>query len=183
MGRNRALSYLCYPFLIFDGMDSYMWMFYAFLSALTAALVAIFAKAGLNKIDPTLATTLRSIIMALFLVTFTIISGKYSSLKHTPISPTEWLLLTCAGIAGALSWLFYFVAIQNGNVSGVVAIDRLSLVFVILFAGLLFKEALTWRTGIGVILMVAGAILISLKAELADQIYKELLKTIHHLIR
>jgi len=149
-----------------------MWLLYAFFSALTAALVAIFAKAGLNRIDPTLATTLRSIIMALFLISFTVISGKYSSIKHASISLNEWVLLVCAGIAGALSWLFYFVAIRNGSVSAVVAIDRLSLVFVVILAFVFFKETLTLRTGIGVLLMVTGALLISLRAEVLSQIWE-----------
>jgi transporter family protein len=149
-----------------------MWMLYAFLSALTAALVAIFAKAGLNRIDSTLATTLRSIIMAVFLVAFAFIGGKYSNLKHASISMTEWLLLACAGIAGALSWLFYFVAIRNGNVSAVVAIDRLSLVFVVFFAAMFFKESITWRTGLGVILMVSGALLIGLRPNIRNVFIK-----------
>lgn len=153
-------------------------MLYAFLSALAAALVAIFAKAGLNRIDPTLATTLRSIIMAVFLVGFAFVGGKYSSLKHASISVTEWVLLACAGIAGAISWLFYFIAIRNGNVSAVVAIDRLSLVFVVLFAAIFFKETITWRTGIGVLLMVSGALLISLKADVLSQFYEGLLRMV-----
>lgn len=156
-----------------------MWMLYAFLSAITAALVAIFAKAGLNRIDSTLATTLRSIIMALFLILFALVTGKLSNLKQAAVTANEWLLLTCAGISGALSWLFYFVAIRNGNVSAVVAIDRLSLVFVVVLAAILFKEALSWRTGLGVIFMVVGALLISLKPEVLNNIGKALFRLLN----
>jgi len=160
-----------------------MWMLYAFFSALTAALVAIFAKAGLNKIDSTLATMLRSILMALFLVGFTLISGKYTTIKQASISMSEWLLLVCAGIAGALSWLFYFVAIRNGNVSAVVAIDRLSLVSVVILAAIFFKETFTLRTGIGVILMVTGALLISLRAEVVSQMWGGFLRLFNDTIK
>jgi transporter family protein len=155
-----------------------MWLLYAFLSALTAALVAIFAKAGLGRIDPTLATTLRSIVMAVFLVLFTIISGKFSGLKNGPVSLVEWLFLAGAGIAGALSWLFYFFALREGNVAPVVAVDRLSIVFVVLFAALFFKEVITWRTGLGILLMVSGALLISLRAEVMTHVYERILHLI-----
>jgi transporter family protein len=153
-----------------------MWILYAFLSALSAAFVALFAKAGLNRIDPTLATTLRSIVMMLFLTIFAFVGGKYSSFKQSSISLTEWILIICAGIAGALSWLFYFVAMRNGNVSAVVAIDRLSIVFVICFAAVFFKESLSWRTGIGALLMITGALLISLRVEVIRKIWELLQK-------
>ena len=141
-----------------------MWILYAFLAALTAALVAIFAKLGLQNVDPTLATTLRSLIMALFLVLLSILLGKFNGFAvSTSLSGKEWALITLAGIAGALSWLFYFFALKYGSASAVVAIDRLSLVFVIILAALFLQEAITWRTLTGVLLMVTGALLISLK--------------------
>ena len=141
-----------------------MWILYAFLAALTAALVAIFAKLGLQNVDPTLATTLRSLIMALFLVLLSILLGKFNGFAFsTSLSGKEWALITLAGIAGALSWLFYFFALKHGSASAVVAIDRLSLVFVIILAALFLQEAITWRTLTGVLLMVTGALLISLK--------------------
>lgn len=140
-----------------------MWILFAFLSALTAALVAIFAKLGLRDIDPTLATTLRSIIMAGFLIVVAALLGKFQGFTLANFSGKEWGLLVLAGIAGALSWLFYFFALKDGSASAVVAIDRLSIVFVVVLAALFLFEPLTWRAVIGAVLMVCGAILLSLK--------------------
>lgn len=141
-----------------------MWILYAFLAAFTAALVAIFAKLGLQNVDPTLATTLRAVIMAVFLMIVSVLLGKFNGFEFsTSLSPKEWLLLSMAGIAGALSWLFYFYALKDGPAVMVVAIDRLSLVFVIVLAAIFLQETLTWRTLTGVLLMVAGALFISLK--------------------
>lgn len=141
-----------------------MWILYAFLAAFTAALVAIFAKLGLQNIDPTLATTLRSLIMALFLLVISLLLGKFNGFAiSTSLNGKEWLLISLAGIAGALSWLFYFLALKQGSATAVVAIDRLSLVFVVIFAAFFLQETVTWRTLTGVLLMVIGTLFISLK--------------------
>ncbi len=154
-----------------------MWILYAFLAAFTAALVAIFAKLGLQNVDPTLATTLRSLIMAVFLVLLSILLGKFNDFSiSTSLSGKEWALITLAGIAGALSWLFYFFALKHGSASAVVAIDRLSLVFVIILAALFLQEAITWRTLTGVLLMVTGALFISLKDNDFSQIGSYLIR-------
>jgi len=142
-----------------------MWIIYALLSALTAALVAIFAKLGLRDVDPTLATVLRSIIMTIFLLLLVVTLGKFEKFAWSALTGKEWGLLVLAGIAGALSWLFYFTALQEGMASAVVAIDRLSIVLVVLLAAAFLGEAMSWRTGVGAALMVAGAILISLKED------------------
>jgi len=139
-----------------------MWLFYAFLSAISAALVAVFAKLGLKELDSTLATTIRAIIMAVFLVLVSITLRKFDGFSFATLGNKEWLLIVLAGIAGALSWLFYFFAIKIGEASGVVAIDRLSIVFVVLLAALFLGEALTWQSILGALLMVAGAVLIAL---------------------
>lgn len=139
-----------------------MWLFFAFLSALTAALVAIFAKIGLEAIDPTLATTVRSVIMALFLIVVSIALGKLDTLNLSAFNSKEWIMIILAGIAGALSWLFYFLAIKLGKVSAVVAIDRLSIIFVVVLAAMFLNEVLKATTIIGALLVVIGAILISI---------------------
>jgi len=139
-----------------------MWLLYAFLSALMAALVAIFAKLGLQNLDSTLATTIRAIIMAGFLVVISIFLKKFDGFSVTGLGSREWLLIFAAGIAGALSWLFYFFALKTGQATGVVAIDRLSIVFVVLLAALFLGEALGWKAILGALLMVAGALLITL---------------------
>lgn len=139
-----------------------MWLFYALLSALSAALVAIFAKMGLSGVDSTLATTIRGVIMALFLLLVSIALNKFDGFSFTSFSGRDWVFIILAGVAGALSWLFYFFALQKGPASGVVAIDRTSLVFVVVLAALFLGETLSWKVGVGAVLMVAGALLISL---------------------
>ena len=140
-----------------------MWLIYAFLSSITAALVAIFAKLGLKGIDSTLATTIRSIIMAIFLVLVSFFLKKFQGFSFSFFSSKDWLLIILAGISGALSWLFYFLALKTGLATKVVVIDRLSLVFVILFAAIFLGEKLGWRVVLGALLMIIGAIIITLK--------------------
>lgn len=140
-----------------------MWLIYAFLSAIAAALVAIFAKMGLKNIDSTLATTVRSIIMAGFLFLTALSLKKFQGFSLSSFNQKEWLLIALAGIAGAISWLFYFYALKEGMAGKVAAIDRLSLVFIILLAAIFLGEKLSWQTSIGAIIMAFGAILITLK--------------------
>ena len=140
-----------------------MWLFFAFLSALSAALVAIFGKLGLKGIDSTLATTIRSIIMAAFLILTSVTLKKFNGFNFNDLSGKDWVLISLSGVAGALSWLFYFMALKYGAAGKVVAIDRLSVVFVIILAALFLNEGLTWRSLLGSILIASGAILISLK--------------------
>ena len=142
---------------------SSMWLFYAFASAVMAALVAIFAKLGLKELDSTLATTVRAIIMAAFLVVVSFFLNKFDGFSLGSLSSREWTLIVLSGIAGALSWLFYFIAIKAGVVSSVAAIDRLSIVFVVFLAALFLGETLGWQTIVGALLMAAGAIFITLK--------------------
>lgn len=133
----------------------------AILSAIFAALVAIFGKIGIQNIDSTLATTVRAIIMALFLVTTSLLLGKakfLSSIDHKAL-----LFLIFSGIAGACSWLFYFFALKTGPASGVAALDRLSVIFVLIAAVLFLGESITWKSGVGAVLLTIGAILMSIK--------------------
>lgn len=139
-----------------------MWLFYAFLSAFTAALVAIFAKLGLKNIDPTLATTVRAVIMAIFLVFVALALKKFNGITLASFTGKEWMLIVFSAIAGALSWLFYFIALKTGNATQVAAIDRLSIIFVIVLAVIVLGEALTWKTVFGGLFMVLGAILITI---------------------
>ncbi len=140
-----------------------MWQLYAFLAAFTAALVAIFGKLGLKNIDSTLATTIRSVIMALFLVFVSLAFGKWRGFTWSSIQSRDWWLIVLAGVAGALSWLFYFYALKSGVATKVAAIDRLSIVFVVLLAGIFLSEGFSWKSVVGSLMMAVGAILISLK--------------------
>lgn len=140
-----------------------MWIVYAFISSIAAALVAVFAKLGLKEIDSTLATIVRSVIMALFLVVTGFFLKKFEGFSLSSFSSKDWILITAAGIAGAVSWLFYFLALKSGSASGTVAIDRLSVVFVVILAVLFLGEVFSWKAALGALLMVLGALLIVLK--------------------
>jgi transporter family protein len=134
----------------------------ALFSALTASLVAIFGKLGLKNVDPTIATTIRSLIMAVFLVIVSLFLKKFENFSLNLLTSKDWLLIILAGISGALSWLFYFWALKFGPASHVAVIDRLSLVFVILLSALILGEVFNLKVFVGMILIVLGAILIVL---------------------
>lgn len=137
------------------------WLIFSIISALMASLVAIFGKLGLKNIDSTLATTIRSIVMALFLIITSFVLKKFDGFSFQSMVLKDWLFIVLAGIAGAMSWLFYFLALKSGNATKVVAIDRLSLVFVAILAFMFLGETLNWQEMIGVAMMVGGAIIVS----------------------
>ncbi len=137
------------------------WILYAILSAVFASLVSIFGKVGLKNVDSTLATTVRSVIMAGFLVLTSLALGKYKALST--IDGKTLLFIGLSGIAGATSWLFYFFSLKHGPTGGVAALDRLSIVFVVILAALFLGEGITWKTGVGSALIFSGAILFALK--------------------
>lgn len=137
-----------------------MWIIYALASAVTAALVAIFAKIGLRQVDTMLATTVRSVIMAVFLLVVSLALRKFDGFSPSAWSGKDWGLITLAGMSGAVSWLFYFMALRSADASRVAAIDRTSLVFVALLAAIFLGEQLKMKAIVGIVLMVVGAILI-----------------------
>jgi bacterial/archaeal transporter family protein len=140
----------------------YSWLVYALLSAVFAALVSIFAKIGLQNVDSNVATTIRACIMFLFLLAVIYFQGKFSQIPSFFNSKIA-LFILLSGIAGALSWLFYFVAIKQGQVTKVVSIDRLSIVFAMIFSFVFLNEKITFKTCLGVILIAAGAVIIAMK--------------------
>lgn len=137
------------------------WIIYSLLSAMFAGLVAIFGKIGLKNVDSTLATTVRSFVMALFLFIVSLILGKFNLIST--IKNKVLFFIVLSGIAGALSWLFYFFALKTGIASGVAAIDRLSVIFVVIFAILFLGEKLNWQTAIGALLITIGAVIMVIK--------------------
>lgn len=137
------------------------WITYALLSAVFAALVAILAKIGLKNVDTTLATTIRAVVMATFLLGAALFLGKLPMLKD--VGNQALVFIIFSGIAGALSWLFYFLALKNGPVDGVAALDRLSVVFVVILAALFLGEAMTLKSVLGLVLLVGGALLLVFK--------------------
>lgn len=138
-----------------------MWIPYALLSAAFAAGVAIVGKLGLKTLDSTLATTIRSVIMAVFLLIVSLFLRKFRGFSWHDLSGKDWSLIVLAGIFGAMSWLFYFFALKHGPATPVAAIDRLSLVFVFVLAIIFLGEPFTLKSAAGAVLMVAGAILLS----------------------
>nr|WP_225622353.1 EamA family transporter [Musicola keenii] len=137
-------------------------MFYALLSALCAALVALFGKIGLQQLDANTATAVRAVIMALFLVGVVVAQGKLSLVSDVLTNHQAMLFIVLSGVAGALSWLFYFMALKNGNVAQVAPIDKLSVVFAVILAVILLGEKVSLLAGVGVALISAGALLVAL---------------------
>lgn len=133
------------------------WIFLAILGAVFAALVTILGKIGLKGFDTTIATTVRAVIMAIFLILISLGLGKLD-LKTLPAGKSL-LFIVLSGVAGALSWLAMFAALKIGPAPGVSALDRLSVVFVLIFSILFLGTAFTWKIALGAVMIVIGAIL------------------------
>lgn len=143
-------------------MTDYRWLIYAVLSAVAASCVGIFGKLGMSKIDSTFATAVRGIVMAIFLVGVVSVMGLWNKSRELQFWPMVSVVLS--GVAGAVSWLFYFKAIQLGSVSKVAPIDKLSMPFAVILAVLILREKFAWFNWIGVAMIVAGAYLASMSA-------------------
>lgn len=133
-----------------------MWKYYALLSALFASLTAIFAKMGVKGIPSDLATAIRTAVVLLLTWGIVLSGGRWPDLRAVPFS--SWCFLLLSGLATGLSWLFYFKALQQGEVSRVAPIDKLSVVFTLLLAFLLLKEPVSLKTLVGALLITAGSI-------------------------
>lgn len=140
-----------------------LWIIYALLSAVTAALVAIFGKIGLQHIDANAATAIRSVIMALFLIGVVLVQGKFTQLGEILTQKKAMSFIILSGIAGALSWLFYFLALKYGKVSQVGPIDKLSVVIAVILAFIFLGERISWINAAGVALIAVGALLVAVK--------------------
>lgn len=138
-----------------------MWWFYAILSALFASLTAIFAKVGVADINSNLATGIRT--MVVFVMLWCIILARGEAKEISSLSKQTLVFLILSGIATGLSWLFYFKALQIGNVSEVAAIDKLSVALTILLAITFLGETLTLKTAIGTGLIIAGSLVLIVK--------------------
>ncbi|MFA6287254.1 MAG: EamA family transporter [Opitutaceae bacterium] len=137
------------------------WLFWALLSALFAGLTAILAKIGVSGVDSNLAMAVRTSVVLVFAWGVALATGPANAM--TGFSRRTWLFLVLSGLATGLSWLCYFRALKLGEASKVAPIDKLSVVFVLLFAAMFLGEQITWRTGLGGGLIVAGAIVLALK--------------------
>ncbi len=138
-------------------------MIYAGGSAVAAALVAIFGKIGLKGVDPTQATVVRGVIMAVILVLAALVFRKFDGFTLATFETRAWVFIVLSAAAGALSWVLYFIALRDGPAGAVAVLDKMSVVFVIILAALFLGEALTWKSVLGLILTVAGTLLILFK--------------------
>lgn len=138
------------------------WLIFALLSAISAAFVSIFGKIGLSGLDSSAATAVRAVIMAIFLVCVMTAEGHMADLSTVFADRKALLFIALSGIAGATSWLFYFMALKTGNVSQVAPIDKLSVVFAILLAATLFHEKVSLIHTVAITLIAAGGLILAI---------------------
>lgn len=139
-----------------------LWFIYAILGAVFASLVSIFTKLGVTNISPSLAGTIKAIIIAIFFIIISSFNGDFTKLSGITNYKKDLLFLVLTGIFGALSWLFMNFAFKHGSVTKVVPIDKMSIAITILLSALILKEHLSARTIIGVAFIVIGGIVIAL---------------------
>jgi len=137
------------------------WMFWASMSAVFAALTAVFAKAGLQDVDADFATLRRTVFILVLLATFVAIAGKWRS--PATLTPATWGWLMASALATGASWSCYFRALKIGDAWKVAAVDKLSLLLVALFAVVFLHERLNLREWMGIALMTGGVLLLVIK--------------------
>ncbi len=137
-----------------------MWVVYALLSAVFAALTSILAKIGIEGISSNLATAVRTVVVLVMAWGMVFLSGSQRQLGD--ISQRSWLFLVLSGVATGLSWLFYYRALQLGQASKVVPIDKFSVVISMVLAFLILKEEVTVKTVVGGVLITAGTFVLIL---------------------
>ncbi|MDY5219521.1 MAG: EamA family transporter [Eubacteriales bacterium] len=137
-----------------------MWLVFAILSAVFAALTSILAKVGISDVNSTLATAIRTVVvlaMSWGMVFLTKVQGGLSE-----ISRRSWIFLILSGLATGASWLFYYRALQLGEVSKVAPIDKMSIVITLVLAFVFLHEQFTAKSLIGAILLTAGTLVMVL---------------------
>ena len=130
------------------------WVIYAIISAIFSALNSILAKIGISDINSNLATAIRTIVVLIMAWGIVFMTGAQSGIQD--ITAKSWIFLILSGIATGLSWLFYYKALQLGDASKVVPIDKFSVVISMILAFVILKEDLTFKTVMGGILITAG---------------------------
>jgi len=139
-----------------------LWLIYAIFSAITAALVAIFGKIGLQGMDSGAATAIRAAIMAFFLIGVAFFQGKGEQIQNILGDKRALLWITLSGVAGALSWLFYFLALKYGKVSQVAPVDKLSVVIATALAIIFLHEKISLTASGGILMITIGVIMVAL---------------------
>ena len=137
------------------------WFFWALLSAVFAALTAIFAKVGLQGVDSDLATLVRTFVIMAVLIVFVHVTRKWSN--PFEISSRTWLFLVLSGLATGASWVCYFRALKIGEASKVAPVDKLSLLLVAVFAFLFLKERPSVREWVGILMVGAGVLVLAFR--------------------
>ena len=133
-----------------------MWWLYALLSAFFAALTAIFAKVGVENVNSNLATAIRTVVVLVMI--WLIVFARDEMKGIAQLSSKTWFFLGISGVATGLSWIFYFKALQMGEVSKVAGIDKLSLALTIIFSVIFLGETLTCKTAFGAGLIIVGTL-------------------------
>ena len=133
-----------------------MWLVCAILSAVFAAATSILAKVGIEGVGSNLATAIRTMVVVIMVL----ITNQQGGISG--ITPKSWLFLCLSGLATGASWLFYYRAIQIGEVSKVVPIDKLSVVITLILAFVFLHERFTWKSAVGAALITAGTLVMVL---------------------
>ena len=137
-----------------------MWFVFALLSAVFAALTSILAKVGIQGVNSNLATALRTLVVLAMAWGMVFITGSQGGIGS--ISRKSWLFLILSGLATGASWLCYYRALQIGEASKVVPIDKLSVVITLVLAFVFLHEKFTWKSGLGTLLITAGTLIMVL---------------------
>lgn len=137
-----------------------MWFVLALLSAVFAALTSILAKVGINGVNSTLATAIRTIVVLVMAWGMVFISGNAGGISS--IGRKSWLFLILSGLATGASWLCYYKALQMGETAKVAVVDKFSIVITLILAFLFLHEQMTAKTIIGVLLISAGMIFMAI---------------------
>lgn len=137
------------------------WFYWAVLSAVFAALTAVFAKVGIQEVDADLATLIRTLIIVVVLSAFVGYTGKFAN--PFALSTRTWIFLGLSGLATGASWVCYFRALKIGDASKVAPVDKFSLVLVAIFAFAFLGERPSLREWSGIALIASGVLLLALK--------------------
>lgn len=135
-----------------------MWVFYAMLSAIFAALTTILAKIGIENVNSNLATAIRTVVVLFLAWAIVFATGRHNEITNIGVKSLVFLVLS--GLATGLSWLCYFKALQIGEAAKVISVDKFSLVIGMFLAFVVLKEAMTFKTILGGILITAGTLVL-----------------------
>src|ERR1700733_7484455 len=135
-----------------------MWWIYALLSALFAALTALFAKIGIKGVDTDLATAIRTVVIIILAWAIVFVKGSNNTIGS--LTRQNWTFLILSGCATGLSWICYFKALQLGKVSQVAPVDKLSVALAIILAGVFLGETINIKQAVGALMIIGGSVVL-----------------------